>query len=270
MTGEGQTTPEYDPEDIDRLDVHARSVLLTIARQTNVINKRDDGEGGDAALDESPAADDEEAADEPIATTRTVREATGLGRDKVNYRFRVLNGDVSNGCDPPLIETSLPSIQDDGRMPPKHLSLTPAGVAAVQDEVVDVDLAPNMPEWIRSEDVTEQIETIANYVDDLDDRIDRTIAVLDVFAKNFGFVSIEDLTEHIESGVDVPREDIFDDARETGVFALREEPIIETLAVMYQGMKATEKTLNEMDAEPSKNYTPPGEISSGEIGDESE
>jgi predicted transcriptional regulator len=264
MPNDEENPVDYTPEDIESLDSHARSILLTIARQTNVINQTINGEDGDGEPVEHPRKN----TGEDIATTRTVREATGLGRDKVNYRFRVLAGDVNNGCNPPLIETSLPPIQEDGRTPPKHLSLTPAGEAAVRDEVVDVDLAPNMPEWITSEDVTEQIETIAHRLDKLNDHANRTRAVLNVFAQNLGFTSIEALADRVDHDENVTREDVLADARAAGEFSLRDEPIIETLAVMYQGMDATEDAVAELGGSPGDHYTPPREIADRDSGGE--
>lgn len=250
-------TPQYNPADIESLDHAGRQVLLAVARQTGVLDADVDSS---KPPDESAADGDGNAGQQDHATTRTIRKATGLDRNKINYRFKVLEGRVDSGCDPALITTSLPPIKDDGTMPPKEVQLTAAGKAAVASDAVQLDPAPEMPEWVTTEDIAGQVEEIAEFVDALDDQVTMTQAAINAQAQHLGFNSIEHLIEILEQDGKIDREAVLDDDVVAGKFAEDEQSIIATLAIMYQGMEATEQSLRDLGTDPMENFTPPAEV----------
>lgn len=232
-----QSQRDYRNEDITDLSERARSVLLAIATQTGQI----DGRGGVAT--DTPS-------DVDIATTSSVREATGLDIDAVNYDLRKLEGNHPAGVEVPLIEATQQGTDEQGRQLPKQIVLTDAGEQAVEDGVIERPQLHTGPDWYPDQtaaDTEVQLRAIAS-------RIEKHEQILTEITRHIGLAAFNSLLEaEGEEIQEISRREVIEGNSEIEPFTTADEyTILEALERMYIGQRALKKALSEMDVDPSK------------------
>jgi len=224
---------QYNPDDIESLDDRGRKVLIVVAEQTGHITPN-------ATESEDTDTTPDSDGDVSIATTSSIRDATGLSNAEVNYQLRKLGGGYDFSVSEPLTNSVQQGTDAEGRQRPKRIELTAAGERAVSDGVVTRDTLDAGPDWFpETGGVDEKLDAIA-------DRVAAQEVVLDELTRTMGFTSASALVDSVENSA------VTDDVVATPGTPVGEYSVLETIARVSQGQKALVKALEENGGDPKK------------------
>jgi len=252
MSPQNGSEHAYKRSDVDSLKPEERVVLRAVAEQTGVVPD------GDDLMYKLP----EKHTGEEISTVSTVRKGTNLDLDAVNYRLRKLEGKVSSGCDKPLIQTHSPEEPND----PKEIELTEAGIDAIEDGVIDAPDRPVGPTWLEGDGEQEQIITVANRVENLEQNIATLAQMMDLLTHHIG-VDPEALRAAVDDESHSSLDSLLRDPEAAGSYVEADRSLVGQIAYIHSGMKAVEKTTRELGGNPREHYHSPEEMYRGDDDD---